>query len=100
MQQATGTVRELTDEKRTNVFIVDDTLFNRTGCKKTELVSLVFDHTDMRYRKEYRLMTLGWSDGNIFIPVNNCLLASSNESNIIGPQKSRDKRSVAGLCPV
>ena len=29
----------LTDEKRANVFIVDDTLFNRTSCKKTELGS-------------------------------------------------------------
>ena len=91
-----GTVKDLTDEKRTNVFIVDDTLFNRTGCKRTELASRVFDHTDMRYRKGYRLMTLGWSDGNTFIPINSCLLASSNESSIIGPQKSYDKRSVAG----
>ena len=29
----------LTAEKRANVFIVDDTLFNRTSCKKTELGS-------------------------------------------------------------
>ncbi|MCH5255587.1 MAG: transposase [Lachnospiraceae bacterium] len=91
-----STIKDLTDEKRTNVFIVDDTLFDRTSCKKTELASRVFDHTDMRYRKGYRLMTLGWSDGNTFIPVNSCLLASSSKTNIIGPQKPFDKRSVAG----
>ena len=48
-------VKELTDEKCSNVFILDDTLFNRTSCKKTELGSKVFDHTDMRYKKGFRL---------------------------------------------
>lgn len=89
-------VANLTDEKRSNVFILDDTLFNRTSCKQTELGSKVFDHTDMRYRKGFRLLTLGWSDGNTFLPVNSCLMASSKESNIIGPQKNFDKRSIAG----
>lgn len=89
-------IKVLTDEKRANVFIVDDTLFGRTSCKKTELGSRVFDHVEMKYRKGFRLLTLGWSDGNTFLPVNSCLLASSKESNIIGPTKSFDKRSIAG----
>lgn len=89
-------VKDLTDESRINVFIVDDSLFNRTGCKNTELASRVFDHTDMRYKKGYRMLTLGWSDGNTFMPVNSCLLASSKESNLIGPTKDFDKRSIAG----
>lgn len=89
-------VTYLTDEKRSNVFIIDDTLFNRTSCKKTELGSRVFDHVEMKYRKGFRLLTLGWSDGNTFLPVNSCLLASSKESNLIGPTKEVDKRSIAG----
>ena len=89
-------IRGLTDENRTNVFIVDDTLFNRTSCKKTELGSRVFDHVEMKFRKGFRLLTLGWSDGNTFLPVNSCLLASSKENNILGPTKEFDKRSIAG----
>lgn len=89
-------VKDLTDEKRSNVFILDDTLFNRTSCKRTEPGSKVFNHTNMRYKKGFRLLTLGWSDGNTFLPVNSCLMASSKESNIIGPQKDFDKRSIAG----
>ena len=89
-------VKDLTDEKRSNVFILDDTLFNRTSCKRTELGSKVFDHTNMRYKKGFRLLTLGSSDGNTFLPVNSCLMASSKESNIIGSQKDFDKRSIAG----
>lgn len=63
---------------------------------KTELGSRVFDHVDMTYRKGYRMLTLGWSDGNTLIPVNSCLVASSKESNVIWPVKSFDKRTVAG----
>lgn len=56
----------------------------------------MFDHVEMKFRKGFRLLTLGWSDGNTFLPVNSCLLASSKESNIIEPAKEFDKRSTAG----
>jgi len=88
-------VEPLTDDERVNAFVIDDSLFERTSCKKTELGSRVFDHTSMKYRKGYRLMTLGWTDGNTFLPVNSCLLASSKESNLIGPVEQFDGRSLA-----
>jgi len=88
-------VEPLTDDERVNAFIVDDSLFERTSCKKTELGSRVFDHTSMKYRKGYRLMTLGWTDGNTFLPINSCLLASSKERNLIGPVAQFDGRSLA-----
>lgn len=50
-QMINDEVKNLTDEKRTNVFIIDDTLFNRTSCKKTELGSRVFGHVEMKFRK-------------------------------------------------
>ena len=85
----------LTSEDRINAFVIDDSLFERTSCKKTELGSRVFDHTTMRYCKGYHLMTLGWTAGNTFLPINSCLLASSKERNIIGPKFSFDGRSLA-----
>ena len=90
------TIRPLTGKDRKDVFIVDDTLFARTGGKKTELCSKVFDHVSMKYRRGYRLLTLGWSDGNSFLPIAGRLLASSDDKNIIGPKKEVDKRSLAG----
>ena len=90
-----NTIEPLTDEDRVNAFVVDDSLFERTSCKKTELGSKVFDHATMRYCKGYRLMTLGWTDGNTFVPVNSSLLASSKEQNIIGPTEKYDGRSLA-----
>lgn len=90
------TIEPLTGSDRINTFVVDDSLFERTSCKKTELGSKVFDHASMRYTKGYRLMTLGWTDGNTFIPINSSLLASSKTSNLIGPQQHHDGRSLAG----
>ena len=63
-------LKKLTSEERKDVFIIDDSLFNRSSCKKTELGSRVFDHVDMSYKKGYRMLTLSWSDGNTLIPVN------------------------------
>ena len=42
------------------------------------------------------MLTLSWSDGNTLIPVNSCLLASAKDTNIIGPVKTFDNRTVAG----
>lgn len=94
-KKAADTIEPLTDEKRINAFVVDDSLFGRTSCRKTELGSRVFDHVSMKYCKGYRLMTLGWTDGNTFLPINSSLLASSKESNLISPADSFDGRSLA-----
>lgn len=37
-------MKPLTDEKRKDVFIVDDSLFDRSRSKKVELLARVFDH--------------------------------------------------------
>ena len=76
--------------------MVDDSNFEWTSCKKTELGSKVFDHVSKRHTKGYRLMTLGWTDGNIFLTINSSLLASSKTSNLIGPRQHYDGRSLAG----
>ena len=89
-------IKGLTNDSRKNVFIIDDSLFNRTSCWKTELRSKVFDHTDMHFKKGFRMLTLSWSDGNTLIPVNSCLLASAKDTNIIGPVKNFDNRTLAG----
>ena len=95
-KRVSDTIEPLTGEDRVNAFIVDDSLFERSSCKKTELGARVFDHCDMRYKKGFRLMTLGWTDGNTMIPVNSCLLSSSNSDNILGSDEHYDARSLAG----
>lgn len=89
-------MKPLTDEKRKDVFIVDDSLFDRSRSKKVELLARVFDHCSMKYRSGFRMLTLGWSDGNSFVPVSYSLLSASADRNLIWNGKDYDARSLAG----
>ncbi|XXF53247.1 transposase [Thermoanaerobacterium thermosaccharolyticum] len=91
------TITVLTNDKRVNVLIVDDSLFERSSSKKVELLAKVYDHAKKTYKYGFRLLTLGWSDGNTFIPVNGCLLSTENQKNHINEAISMDKRSAGYL---
>ena len=71
----------LTGAANMKVLIADDTLYRRNRSKHAELLSRVFDHTDKRYYRGFRMLTLGWSDGISFLPVSCAMLASSKEKN-------------------
>ena len=88
-----GKLTRLTSEKRVNVLIVDDTLFERGRSLKVELASRVFDHCKKRYTRGFRLLTLGWSDGNTFVPIESRLLASANAKSRLQEAKELDKRT-------
>ena len=89
-------MKPLTDEKRKDVFIVDDSLFDRSRSKKVELLARVFDHCSMKYRSGFRMLTLGWSDGNSFVPVSHCLLSAAEDKNLLCEGVQYDGRSLAG----
>ena len=54
-----STVEPLTNEKRRNAFVIDDTVFERNGSKKVELLAKVYDHARHRYTRGFRMVTLG-----------------------------------------
>lgn len=89
-------MKPLTDEKRKDVFIVDDSLFDRSRSKKVEMLAKVFDHCSMKYRSGFRMLTLGWSDGNSFLPVSHSLLSAAEDKNLLCGSKRYDGRSLAG----
>lgn len=89
-------LKPLTDDDRKDVFIIDDSLFDRSRSKCTELLAKVFDHCSMKYKRGYRMLTLGWSDGNSFVPINHCLLSAADDKNLLCEAKHYDGRSLAG----
>lgn len=84
----------LDSEDRANVLIIDDSLFERNRSKKVELLTKVYDHAKHRYKFGFRMLTLGWSDGSTFLPVNGILLSSENKENRINEANTVDKRTV------
>ena len=89
-------MKPLTGENRKDVFVIDDSLFDRSRSNKTELLAKVFDHCSMKFKRGYRMLTLGWSDGNSFVPVNHCLLSAADDKNLLCEAANFDGRSLAG----
>jgi len=89
-----GFFQPLTDERREGVLILDDTPYDRSRSKKVELLSRVHDHSSRRYLNGFRMLTLGWSDGVSFVPVDHSVLSSPNKKNRIrGITKNLDRRT-------
>lgn len=87
-------LENLTSKDRVNVFVVDDSLYSRNRSKSVELLARVRDHVNHKFVKGFRLLTLGWSDGNTFLPLAFTLLSSEKEKNRLCSQNENiDKRT-------
>ena len=84
----------LDSEDRSHVLIIDDSMFERNRSKKVELLTKVYDHAKHKYRFGFRMLTLGWSDGSTFLPVNSILLSTENKKNRINEATKVDKRTI------
>ncbi|ACN15634.1 transposase (IS4 family protein) [Desulforapulum autotrophicum HRM2] len=74
-------IKNLLDNSSEEVLIIDDSTYDRSRSKKVELLSKVYDHCTGRYLKGFRMLTLGWSDGNSFLGIDFALLSSKDEKN-------------------
>ncbi len=84
----------LTSEQREKVLIFDDSTYDRSRSKVVELLAWIYDHNSGRSLKGFKLLTLGWSDGNSFLPLDFVLCSSAKaEKRLQGVKKELDKRS-------
>ena len=84
----------LNDACRTNVLCIDDSMFERNRSKKVELLAKTYDHAKHAYQFGFRMLTLGWTDGTTFLPINSILLSTDNKKNRVNEAVSLDKRTV------
>ncbi|WP_353949126.1 transposase [Sporolactobacillus sp. Y61] len=71
-------IEPLTDSVRQNVFIVDDSMYERAHAKHVEWQRSVRSCRH-RHTRGFRFLQLGWSDGNTFLPVTFSLLSGHNQ---------------------
>ena len=89
-------IDRLTSKERTIALIIDDTPYYRNRSKKVEMLSRCYDHIKHQYYKGLSLLTLGWSDGQTFVPVDFRLVAASNDENLLnGSNVKEDNRTLA-----
>lgn len=69
-------------------------MYDRNRSKKVELLARCRDHssTGKRFYKGFQMLTLGWSDGATFMPVDFALL-SSKKAQMNGISEQIDKRT-------
>ncbi|MDB5055844.1 MAG: transposase family protein [Bacilli bacterium] len=84
----------LTSSSRIRTFIIDDSVLRRDRSKKAELFARVHDHTTGRFVRGYTMLTLGWSDGYSFAPLDFMMLSSAKIANRFCEMKEKlDKRT-------
>jgi hypothetical protein len=84
----------LTNEEREKVLIFDDSTYDRSRSKVVELLAWIYDHNSGQKLKGFKLLTLGWSDGNSFLPLDFVLCSSTKKNKRLqGITKELDKRS-------
>ncbi len=94
--QLYGFFNRLTDETRESVLLVDDSPYDRSRSKAVELLSRVWDHSNRRFLKGFRMLTVCWSDGASCLPLDFALLSSADaKKRIYESRKLMDKRCCA-----
>lgn len=89
-----GYFSQFTRDTREKVLIFDDSTFDRSRSKAVELLAWIFDHNTCRSLKGFKLLTLGWSDGFSFLPLDFVLCSSANEDKRVqNIKKVLDKRT-------
>jgi len=66
----------LTSAKERKIFVVDDSVYDKSRSKKLELLSTVYDHVEERFVRGFRMLTLAFTDGISLIPLDFSLLGS------------------------
>ena len=79
---------------RDKVLVLDESTLSRSRSKKVELLARIFDHSEEKYLRGYRLLSLCWSDGNSLLPIDFSLMSSRKQNNRYqNINKNVDKRS-------
>jgi hypothetical protein len=81
VQKVVDKFETLTSPQRVRVFIIDDSAVSRNRSKKVELLARVYDHVSHSFLKGFQLLTLGWSDGFSFAPLDFAMMSSAKEGN-------------------
>jgi hypothetical protein len=92
--QVANSLSRLTSGTREKVLIFDDSTYDRSRSKVVELLTWIFDHTNGTKLKGFKMLTLGWSDGASFLPLDFILCSSADaEKRVQGIKKELDKRT-------
>lgn len=91
-----GELSRLTGPRTDRVLIIDDSPYKRPRSKAVEYLGRQYDHSTASYYRGFRMLTIGWSDGHSFLPMQMELLTNGDSGKRIGPDPQLDGRTHAG----
>jgi hypothetical protein len=77
-------LRETTSSERVCAIVIDDTMYARARSKTVELLANVCDHAEKgksRFKRGFRMLTMGWTDGATFCPLLFRHMSSKDKKN-------------------
>lgn len=86
----------LTEPGHNRVLIIDDTSYKRDRSTSVEYLGRQKDHSQNRYYRGFRLLTLAWSDGHSCLPCEFELLTNADPDKRYGPDPGLDRRTLMG----
>ena len=88
-------IKKLTSAERKNALIFDDTTQYRNRSKNVEMLARCHDHVENKYYKGHTLLTMGWTDGQSFVPADYRVLSASDDKNLLhGSDFLEDNRTI------
>ena len=89
-------IKKLTTEERKHALVIDDTTQYRNRSKEVEMLAKCYDHCENRYYRGHTLLTMGWTDGQSFVPVDYRVVSASEGKNLLcGSEVAEDGRTIA-----
>lgn len=79
----TKTIQPAISTERKTAFVFDDTVCERNRSKKVELLAWIRDHAKHKTIRGFQMLTLGLTDGATFVPINNVMVSTANDTKRI-----------------
>lgn len=90
----TKTIQPSISTERRTAFVFDDTVCERNRSRKVELLARIYDHAKHKSVRGFQMLTLGWTDGAIFLPINNVMVSTANEKMRINEAAQKKSHSL------
>ncbi len=90
----TKTIEPSISADRKTAFVFDDSVFERNRSKKVELLAKIYDHARHKYARGFQMLTMGWTDGAIYLPVSNVMVSTANVKMQINGAEKKEAKSL------
>lgn len=88
------TIQPSISAERKTAFVFDDSVCERNRSNKVELLAWIRDHAKHKTIRGFQMLTMGWTDGATFLPVNSVMVSTANAAMRINEAREMEAHSL------